>query len=189
MRHLRAAAVVFAALTLLTGFVYPLVVLGIGQLLLPTAANGSLVVRDGAVVGSALIGQQWQSPDLFWGRPSATAAHPYDAALSSGSNLGPRNPALRQAVEQRVAMLRAASPGQEAPVPIDLVTSSGSGLDPDISVAAARWQVPRVAAARGLQPERLAALVDAHARRRWLGLFGEPAVNVLELNLALRELH
>jgi K+-transporting ATPase ATPase C chain len=172
-------------LTLLTGVVYPLAVTGIGQLLFAHTANGSIVTVNGKPVGSALIGQQFSSPGHFWGRPSATGPQPYNAAVSSGSNLGPLNPALTDAVKARIAALKDADPGNNQPVPIDLVTASGSGLDPEISLAAAHYQVTRVATARNLPPERLRALIEQHAERPWLGIFGEPRVNALKLNLAL----
>jgi K+-transporting ATPase ATPase C chain len=182
---LRPALALFVLLSVVTGLVYPLAVTGVAQLLFPWPANGSLVQRDGKPVGSALIGQQFADPGHFWGRPSATAPQPYNAAASTGSNLGPLNPALVEAVQARVAALRAADPGNAAPVPVDLVTASGSGLDPDISLAAARYQAPRVARVRGLPPAQVEALIERHARRPWLGVLGEPRVNVLALNLAL----
>ena len=182
---LRPALALFVLLSVVTGLVYPLAVTGVAQLLFPWQANGSLVMRDGQPVGSALIGQQFADPGHFWGRPSATAPQPYNAAASTGSNLGPLNPALVEAVQARIAALRAADPGNAAPVPVDLVTASGSGLDPDISLAAARYQAPRVARVRGLPPAQITALIERHARRPWLGVFGEPRVNVLALNLAL----
>src|SRR5262245_22947287 len=185
LRELRTAFLVLVALTGVTGVAYPLLVTGLAQLLFPRQANGSLVEIDGRAVGSALIGQPFADPGHFWSRPSATAAFPYDAAASSGSNQGPSSDALRDAVRARVAALRAADPGNAAPVPIDLVTASGSGLDPHLSPAAARYQVARVARARGLDPGRVEALVEAHTEGRWLGLLGEPRVDVLGLNLAL----
>jgi K+-transporting ATPase ATPase C chain len=175
----------FAILTVLTGVVYPLAVTAVGQLLFAHAANGSIVTVNGKPVGSALIGQQFVSPGHFWGRPSATGPQPYNAASSAGSNLGPLNPALTDAVSARGAALQAADPGNELPIPIDLVTASASGLDPDISLAAAYYQATRVARARHLPPEQVKALIDRHAQRPWLGIFGEPRVNVLALNLAL----
>jgi K+-transporting ATPase ATPase C chain len=181
----RPALVLFVLLTLITGLIYPLAVTGIAQGLLPGRANGSLLLRDGQAVGSALIGQSFTDPGHFWGRPSATAPAPYDANASGGANLGPTNPALLEAVRARIAALRAADPGNTAPVPIDLVTTSASGLDPHISAAAARYQAPRVARARRLPPERVLRLVDAQTEQPFLGLFGEPRVNVLRLNLAL----
>lgn len=182
---LRPALALFVLLSVVTGLVYPFAVTGVAQLLFPWQANGSLVMRDGKPVGSALIGQQFADPGHFWGRPSATAPQPYNAAASTGSNLGPLNPALVEAVKARVEALRAADPGNAAPVPVDLVTASGSGLDPDISLAAARYQAPRVARVRGLPPAQITAQIERHARRPWLGILGEPRVNVLALNLAL----
>ncbi len=175
----------FTVLTLLVGGAYPLLVTAAGQALFPRQANGSLVLRDGKPVGSELVGQNFTEPRHFWGRPSATGPMPYNAAASSGSNQGPLNPALADAVEARIEALRAADPGNTAPVPIDLVTASASGLDPHISPAGARYQMARVARARGLPPERVQALVDQHVERPWLPVIGEPHVNVLRLNLAL----
>jgi K+-transporting ATPase ATPase C chain len=185
---LRPALVLFAALTLVTGVAYPLAVTGAAQALFPHEAAGSLVVKDGKPVGSALIGQNFTDPRHFWGRPSATAPTPYNAAASGGSNLGPLNPALLDAVKARVAALRAADPGNTAPVPVDLVTASASGLDPHISPAAARYQAARVAKARGLDQGRVMALVEQHVQKPWLAALGDPHVNVLQLNLALDEL-
>ena len=181
----RPALVLFAALTLLVGVAYPLAVTGAAQALFPAQAAGSLVVRGGKPVGSVLIGQNFSEPGHFWGRPSATSPMPYNAAASGGSNLGPLNPALVAAVKGRIEALRAADPGNSAPVPIDLVTASASGLDPDISPAAARYQIARVARARGLPPQQVAALVEQHVEQPWLAIIGEPVVNVLRLNLAL----
>ena len=182
---LRPALVLFALLSLITGLAYPLLVTGIAQLAFPDAANGSLVVRDGKVVGSALIGQSFADAKHFWGRPSATAPVPDNAAASTGSNLGPSNPALVEAIKQRIAALRAADPGNDAPVPADLVTASASGLDPHISVAAALYQVPRIAKARGVPEAALQTLIEQQAEGRRFGFLGEPRVNVLLLNLAL----
>ena len=182
---LRSAFVLFVLLTSLAGFVYPLIVTGLAQLLFPARAGGSIVIRDGHAVGSALIGQSFGDPRHFWGRPSATTPQPYNGTASTGSNLGPLNPALVDGVKERVKALRAADPGNEAPVPVDLVTASGSGLDPEISVAAANYQAARIARARGLSEARVRALIAAHAEGRLLGVLGEPRVNVLELNLAL----
>lgn len=185
---LRPALVLFLALTLLTGVAYPLLVTGAAQSIFPQQAAGSLLLREGQPVGSMLIGQNFSAPENFWGRPSATSPAPYNAAASGGSNQGPLNPALTQAVKGRVEALRAADPGNMAPVPVDLVTASASGLDPHISPAAAHYQLARVARARGLAPEKLQALVQAHTELPWMGFLGEPRVNVLQLNLALRDL-
>ena len=182
---LRPAVMLFVVLTVLTGVIYPLAVTGIGQLLFPHAANGSILTVNGKPVGSELIGQQFSSPDHFWGRPSATGPYPNNAAASSGSNLGPLNPALTDAVKARIDALRAADPGNTRPVPIDLVTASASGLDPDISLAAAYYQSERVARVRNLPVEQIKMLIARHAEYPWLGIFGEPRVNVLRLNLAL----
>ncbi len=182
---LRPALCVFVLLTALTGVCYPLVVTGIGKLAFADAAAGSLIYQDGKPVGSALIGQNFSAPQYFWGRPSATGPYPYNAAASSGSNQGPSNPALAQAVRARVQALQAADPGNTLPVPADLVMASASGLDPHISPEAAAYQLARVARARGLGVEQLRALVAQHTEGRQWGLFGEPRVHVLELNLAL----
>lgn len=183
--QLRPALVLFLLLSLVTGLLYPLAVTGVAQLAFAQAANGSLVVRDGQVVGSALIGQSFSDPGHFWGRPSATGPMSHNAGASSGSNLGPLNPALADAVKARIESLRAADPGNTAPVPVDLVTTSASGLDPHTSRAAADYQLGRVARARGLPQAELKRLVDAHTEWPWLGFLGEPRVNVLALNLAL----
>jgi len=183
--QLRPAITLFVVLSLVTGLAYPLAVTGIARLAFPQAADGSLIVRDGKPVGSELIGQSFSDPKHFWSRPSATAPMPYNAANSAGSNLGPGNPALADAVKARIAALRAADPGNTAPVPVDLVTASASGLDPHVSRAAADYQVARVARARGLPEERVRALVERHTERALLGFIGEPRVNVLRLNLAL----
>src|SRR5499427_7284380 len=183
--QIRPAIVLLAVLSVLTGLAYPALVTAIAQVAFPFQANGSLITRDGKVVGSALIGQPFDDPKYFWGRPSATSPFPYNAAASSGSNLSPTNPDLVKAVQARVEALRAADPGNTAPMPVDLVTASGSGLDPHISPAAALYQVSRVAKARKLDPERVRQLVAQHTEGRWLGLLGEPRVNVLALNLAL----
>ena len=183
--QIRPALVIFLLLTVFTGGIYPLVVTGIGTSVFGHQAAGSLILKDGKVIGSSLIGQNFADPKYFWGRPSATSPMPYNPLASSGSNQGPLNPALTDAVKGRIEALRTADPGTTAAVPIDLVTASGSGLDPHISVAAANYQVARVARLRGLQPEQVNALVAKHAQGRFLGLFGEPRINVLELNLAL----
>ena len=182
---LRPALVLFLLLTVLTGLLYPLLVTGLAQLLFPHQAAGSVLTRDGHAVGSRLIGQSFSDPRYFWSRPSATTPQPYNGTGSTGSNLGPLNPALLDAVKARVAALHAADPGNRLPVPVDLVTASGSGLDPEISVAAASYQAARVARTRGLAPERVQALIAQHTEGRLLGVLGEPRVNVLELNLAL----
>ncbi len=189
LSQFRPALVSFLLLTAVTGVAYPLVITGIAQLVFPRQANGSLIVKDGKVVGSELIGQQFSDPKHFWGRPSATAPYPYNAAASSGSNQGPSNPALEEAVAARVKALKDADPGNPLPVPVDLVTASGSGLDPHISIAAADYQVGRVAKARGLDPAKVRALVEKHSEGRQWGFLGEPRVNVLELNLDLDSLH
>jgi potassium-transporting ATPase KdpC subunit len=182
---LRPAALLLLSLTLLTGVVYPLAVTALAHALFPAAAGGGILRRDGRAVGAHLIGQSFSDPGHFWSRPSATTPQPYNGTASNGSNLGPLNPALVDAVRARVAALRGADPGNAAAVPIDLVTASASGLDPDISLAAAYYQAGRVARVRGLAPERVRALIAAHAAGRLLGILGEPRVNVLELNLAL----
>ena len=181
----RPALSLFLALSVVTGVLYPLAVTGVGQAIFPRQAAGSLIERGGRVIGSSLIGQNFDAPRYFWGRPSATGPQPYNGLASGGSNLGPENPALIDAVKARIAALRQADPGNELPIPVDLVTASASGLDPDISPAAARYQVARVARARGLSTAQVRALVDAHTVGRQWGVFGEPRVNVLGLNLAL----
>jgi K+-transporting ATPase ATPase C chain len=186
---LRPALVFFFVLTLVTGVLYPLVVTGTARLLFPAQAGGSLILRDGKPVGSSLIGQNFSDPKHFWGRPSATSPMTYNAANSSGSNLGPLNPALTDAVKGRVEALRAADPGNSTPVPVDLVMASASGLDPHISPAAARYQVARVSKAHSLAVERVQGLVDALTEVPLLGFLGESQVNVLKLNLALEDLH
>ena len=185
---LRPALTLFVVLSLVTGLLYPLAVTGVAQTVFPHQANGSLIQRGGTAVGSQLIGQSFTEPGHFWGRPSATAPMPYNAAASGGSNLGPTHPALAQVVQARIAALRAADPGNLQPVPVDLVTASASGLDPHISPAAAAYQAPRVARARGLPLTQVQALVQQHTESPWLGWLGEPRVNVLALNLALESL-
>ena len=185
---LRPALVVFLVLSLLTGIAYPLLVTGIARVVFPDQAAGSLIVRNGKAVGSTLIGQNFSDSGHFWGRPSATSPMPNNAGASSGSNLGPLNPALVDAVTARVQALRAADPGNTAPVPVDLVTASASGLDPHTSSAAALYQVARVARLRSLPVERVRSLVALHTEAPWFGFFGEPRVNVLQLNLALADL-
>ena len=181
----RPALVLFVTLSVLTGLVYPLATTGIAQAAFPHQAAGSLIVRDGKPVGSLLIGQNFSDAKYFWGRPSATGPMPNNASASGGSNLGPLNPALADAVKGRIGALRAADPGNIAPVPVDLVTASGSGLDPHISVAAALYQVPRVAKARGQSTAQLQALIAQYREGKRFGFMGEPRVNVLQLNLAL----
>lgn len=185
---LRPALTLFVLLSLVTGLLYPLAVTGIAQVAFSDSANGSLITRDGKAVGSALIGQAFTDPGHFWGRPSATAPMPYNAANSGGSNQGPSNPALAEAVRARIAALRAADPGQTAAVPVDLVTASASGLDPHISRAAADYQTARVARARGLPEAQVRALVAQHTEAPLLGFIGEARVHVLGLNLALDQL-
>ena len=182
---LRPALVLFFVLTLLTGIAYPFVVTGLAQTLFPAQAHGSLIIRDGKVVGSILIGQSFSDPAHFWSRPSATGPMSNNAAASSGSNQGPMNPALTDLVKARVADLRAADPSNIAVVPVDLVTASASGLDPHISLAAAQYQLGRVATARKLSPQAVQALIDQNTQRPLLGILGAPVVNVLQLNLAL----
>ena len=189
--QLRPAIVLFFILTIITGVIYPLAVTGIAQVLFPFQANGSVLAQNGQPVGSALIGQAFDAPKYFWGRLSDTGTFAYNAynaqnlTGSSGSNYGPLNPALLKAVQARIDALRVADPGNTAPIPVDLVTASGSGLDPDISPAAALYQAARVARARGLTPDAVTQLVNQHTQGRQFLIFGEPRVNVLQLNLAL----
>jgi K+-transporting ATPase ATPase C chain len=182
---LRPMLVLFAAMTLLTGIAYPVIVTAISQAVFPHQANGSIVEKDGKPVGSELIGQQFDAPGYFWGRLSATTPNPYNAQNSGGSNLGPTNPALADEVKGRILALHAADPTNTAPIPVDLVTSSGSGLDPDISPAAAAYQASRVAKARGLTLDQVYRTIEQNTFGRQLGVLGEPRVNVLRLNLAL----
>lgn len=182
---LRQGLVLFLGLTVLTGIAYPLLVTGIAQAAFPHEAGGSLIEANGKVAGSSLIGQAFTEPRYFWGRPSATTPAAYNAAASTGSNHGPTNPALTDAARQRIAALRAADPGNTAPVPVDLATASASGLDPEISPAAAEYQVGRVAKARGVAADKVRELVAANTKGRQFGILGEPRVNVLALNLAL----
>lgn len=207
LKELKPAFVMLLGLTVLTGVAYPLLVTGIAQGVFPDAANGSLIEQDGKIVGSTMIGQPFSDQKYFWGRPSATGPVPprmgdagvvsaealttplpYNAAASSGSNQGPLNPALEEAVKARIVALQAADPSQTAPIPVDLVTTSGSGLDPHISPAAAAWQAPRIARLRGLSEVEVAKLIATHTQARQLGVLGEPRVNVLPLNLALDRL-
>jgi K+-transporting ATPase ATPase C chain len=185
MNQLRPAVLAVAVLTVLTGFIYPLVVTGMAQVLFPGRANGSIIVADGKPLGSSLIGQPFDDPKFFWGRLSATGPFAFNAAASSGSNYGPLNETLMESVKARIDALRAADPQNTAPVPVDLVTASGSGLDPHISPAAAAYQVARVARVRGISEAAVRDLVAEHTDGRRLGFLGEPVVNVLELNLAL----
>jgi K+-transporting ATPase ATPase C chain len=187
-RQLRPVLMVFLLLTVATGIIYPLLVTGVAQLAFPERANGSLIRREGGYAGSELIGQPFDDPKYFWGRLSATADFPYNSASSSGSNLGPSNPALVEAVKARVEALQKADPGNKSSIPIDLVTSSGSGLDPHITAAAALYQAPRVARARGLSEDQIRRLLDQFSEDRQWGFLGEPRVNVLKLNLALDHL-
>lgn len=184
-KHLKPALILLALLSALLGLAYPALVTGLAQVLMPQQANGSLVKQGDKIVGSVLIGQQFSAPKYFWGRPSATAPQPYNGAQSGGSNHGPLNPALQAAVQARIAALKAADPSQTAPIPVDLVTASASGLDPHISPAAAQWQASRVARARGWPLPRVAALIAQHTEGRQWGFLGEARVNVLLLNLAL----
>jgi len=186
--QLRPALMMLLTWTVVAGVIYPLAVTGLAQLFFPNQANGSLIIRDGKVIGSELIGQYFDEPKYFWGRPSATSPFPYNAAASSGSNLGPTNPALIEAVKTRVEALRVADPGNAALVPVDLVTASASGLDPHISQAAALFQATRVARARGLQESQVKELIARHTEGRQFSILGEPRVNVLKLNLALDDL-
>ena len=185
---IRPALVLFFVLTLVTGLAYPLLVTVTAKSLFPAQASGSLIFRDGKAVGSALIGQNFSDPGHFWGRPSATSPMGYNAAASSGSNMGPLNPALTEAVKTRIAALRAADSGNTAPVPVDLVTASASGLDPHISPAAALYQAGRVAKIRGLDLAKVRSLIDQQTEKPLLGVLGEEQVNVLKLNLAIEAL-
>lgn len=192
VRQLRPAIVLTLTLTVILGFIYPLATTGLAQAIFPSQANGSMVCVNGKPIGSQLIGQYWTQPQYFHGRPSATlnlsgTPAPYQADNSGGSNLGPTNSALTQTVQQRIAELKKENPDVPpgTPIPVDLVTASASGLDPDISVAAAYYQIPRIAKARGLSQDAVRHMVDAHIEGRFLGIFGEPRINVLELNLAL----
>ena len=185
LRQLRIALIFLGIFTVITGVIYPLFVTGMAQAFFHHQANGSLIEKNGKSVGSELIGQPFSDPKYFWGRLSATAPFPYNAAASSGSNYGPSNPALREAIQARIDALKAVDPDNNQPIPVDLVTFSASGLDPDISVAAADYQVPRVARYRGLSEGQVYALVNRFTKGRQFGILGEPRVNVLQLNLAL----
>jgi K+-transporting ATPase ATPase C chain len=185
LSQVRPVLIILLLLTVITGIAYPLLVTGIAQAIFPHQANGSLIMQNGQAIGSELIGQPFDAPQYFWGRPSATVPFPYNAAASSASNLGPTNPLLAAEVQARIQALRDADPGNTLPIPVDLVTSSGSGLDPNISVAAALYQVPRVARARGLSESQVEVLVSQYTQGRQWGFLGEPRVNVLLLNLAL----
>ena len=188
LQPLRPALVLFAGLTLITGVAYPLLTTGIGQVLFPQQVSGSLITENGKVIGSALIGQSFTEPKYFWGRPSATSSSPYNAGASSGSNLGPLNPALTTAVSERIAALRQLDPSNTTAVPVDLVTASASGLDPDISPAAAYYQAARIAHLRQLSLETVNAVIANHTQGRQWGILGEARVNVLLLNIALDKL-
>jgi len=188
MDQLKPAIIVLVLLSVVTGVVYPLVVTGIAQVIFPAQANGSLIVKDGKPVGSSLIGQPFDDPKYFWGRLSATSPFAYNAASSSGSNFGPLNPAFHEAAKGRIAALREADPSNKTPIPVDLVTASGSGLDPHISPASAFYQVSRVAKVRKLDEAKVRQLVESHIEGRQLGVLGEPRVNVLRLNLALDDM-
>jgi K+-transporting ATPase ATPase C chain len=185
MPQLRPALVTFTVLAVTTGIAYPLLITGVGKLFFPRQAEGSLIRRNGDVVGSELIGQSMEDPHYFWGRLSATPGSPTNASSSGGSNFAPSNPELVKAAERRMAALKAMNPGISGPVPVDLVTASGSGLDPHISPAAAEYQIPRVAMLRNLDPRTLRAIVQKHTQQRFLGIIGEPCVNVLAVNLDL----
>jgi K+-transporting ATPase ATPase C chain len=186
---LRNAMMALLLFTLLTGIIYPLAVTGLAQAVFPHQANGSILVENGKPAGSSLLGQQFEDPKYFWGRLSATTPYPYNASSSSGSNLGPNNPDLLKAVQARIQALHVADPSNLEKIPVDLVTASASGLDPHISLAAAAYQVRRVAKIRGIDETSVKTLVEYHSHGRWLGIFGEPVVNVLELNFALNDLN
>jgi K+-transporting ATPase ATPase C chain len=189
VRLVRPAASLLVVMTSLFGFGYPLLITGMAKVAFPRQAEGSLIYRDGKLIGSTLIGQSFSDPKYFWGRPSATTPQPYNGTASSGSNLGPLNPALIDAVKANAKALHEADPDNQQAIPVELVTASASGLDPEISPAAARYQAARVARARGIAPAQVEALIAAHEQGRFLGFIGEPRVNVLELNLALDGLH
>jgi potassium-transporting ATPase KdpC subunit len=188
VRHIRPALLMLLFMSLITGVLYPLLVTGIGQVLFPSKANGSVIEKNGKAVASTLIGQQFTSPGYFWSRLSATGPFPYNAAASTGSNYGPLNPALLKAAKDRVDLLHSADSNNTRPIPVDLVTASGSGLDPHISIAAALYQIPRVARERNIPEGRLHELIDEHTDGKDLGILGEPGVNVVKLNLALDDI-
>jgi potassium-transporting ATPase KdpC subunit len=185
LKQIRIAVVSTLVVTIWAGLLYPFAFTGIAQLIFPKQANGSLIYKDGKPIGSRLIGQPFDDPKYFWSRLSATSPAPYNAANSSGSNLGPTNPALFKAIQDRIDALRKADPDNKEPIPVDLVTASGSGLDPHISQAAAQYQAKRIAKIRGIPESAVQELIQKHTQGRFLGLLGEPAVNVLELNLDL----
>jgi K+-transporting ATPase ATPase C chain len=184
-KNIRPAVLVFIILTIITGVLYPLIITGITQICFNKQANGNLVYRDDEPVGALLIGQSFTDPKYFWGRPSATSPMPYNASSSSGSNLGPSNPILTDMIKARIEVFRLVDPDNKALIPVDLVTASGSGLDPHISIAGAYYQIPRVARVRGLSQDAVIAIVDKHTYGRFLRIIGEPVVNVLEVNLEL----
>ncbi len=188
LQSLRPALVLFVILSIITGIVYPLLITAVGQSVMSAQANGSLITQGDKVIGSSLIGQNFTEAKYFWGRPSATGPYPNNAAASSGSNQGPLNPALSEAVKGRISVLKAADPDNTLPIPVDLVTASASGLDPEISPAAASYQVSRVAKARALTVETVQKLIAENTKGRQWGVFGEPRVNVLQLNIALDKL-
>ena len=188
-QQIRSAVILLLVLSLLTGLIYPLAVTGVAQALFSRQANGSLIEKNGQKIASELVGQSFKEPRYFWGRPSSTTPVPYNGISSTGSNLGPSNPDLKTAVQKRIAVLRVVDPNNLLPIPVDLVTSSGSGLDPHISPAAVLYQVSRVARVRGIREKEVAALVRAHIEDRQFGILGEPTVHVLRLNMALDTLH
>jgi K+-transporting ATPase ATPase C chain len=188
LRMIFSAVALLIVFIVVTGFIYPLAVTGLAQLFFPFQANGSIMIRDSKPIGSILIGQHFDDPKYFWGRPSATQPYPYNASSSSGSNLGQSNPVFLKTIQERVARLKAADPANDKPIPIDLITSSGSGLDPHISLAATEYQVQRVAGIRGLDKDMVLALIAAYSDKRQFGILGEPTVTVLKLNLALDRL-
>jgi len=185
LKHFRTSLILVIALTILTGVVYPVAVTGVSAFLFPSKSRGSLIIEKGQILGSELIGQQFSDPKYFWSRLSATTPYPYNSAASTGSNYGPLNPALFDAAKKRIQDLKSADPQNSQPIPVDLVTASGSGLDPHISIGAALYQIPRVAKARNVKDEQIRLLVDQFTEGRQWGFLGEPRVNVLKLNLAL----